>query len=734
MERKRTRRALDFPLGPPHRRAIDVESIDDLDDLESIDDLEDLDDLLKELIQPGHHGSAVVHEAGGDEGVVEDLLGHQLRDLRVLILELHQADDDLVLGVELQSLRREGDGLPRPLLVNKAHHLLERPRLLVGCDDGRGRLQPVRGFDLTDLPLQGRRLEPVTNLLYFLLAQPSPWLVPAVLLRLPVLFLGSGLVRVFEVQVGGVRGDELSRVVLVEVGQHDVVDVVVQEEDLPVALAEGLEVRRLLRQISGRREEVVDILLLGRASSDVVVQADELPGLPLGRLEEQKLAQLLSVDEVADDALLDEDRVLLPELSVFLRILLLDAREVPNDPLGQHLANLRHEPAVLRLLTRHRQGQVFAVDHAAEEPQPVGHDVLAAVLDEDLPRVDADALLHAAHPELLRVVARHEEDGLDVDGRVGAEVQPLHRRVEGAGDVPVEVRVLLLRDVLLRLRPQGLHGVHLLAVHRDGVVHEVGVAPDDVFHAGLLRKLLGVLLELHGDFAAALHRRIAFLPGQLLHGKRALTGGPPQLRRLGRIRGLRLHRHLFGHHEGRVEADAELADDVLRRVGTVLRSADEVLGAGASDSAQVELQLLRRHADPRVLKDQGVVGVVHVDLDLQRQIRLRDGIASILTMLQLLQSVRSVAHELSEEDFTVRVERVRHDIQQLLGLRLKVEALRRCGQPPARHEGPRSGAAPQRHCVALERRETHADRQLARRSKDRDEATDAAVVASAPPK
>ena len=51
---------------------------------------------------------------------------------------------------------------------------------------------------------------------------------------------------------------------------------------------------------------------------------------------------------------------------------------------------------------------------------------------------------------------------------------------------------------------------------------------------------------------------------------------------------------MVGHHEGGVEAHAELADDVGGAV--LLHALLELEGAAACDGAQVLLQLLLRHA------------------------------------------------------------------------------------------------------------------------------------------
>ena len=81
-------------------------------------------------------------------------------------------------------------------------------------------------------------------------------------------------------------------------------------------------------------------------------------------------------------------------------------------------------------------------------------------------------------------------------------------------------------------------------------------------------------------------------------GERALAVGRPAkgVRLAGAAR---FDHDLVGHHEGRIEADAELADQRLRLLARVFRRqlVEEGLGAGAGDGAEARGQVLARHAD-----------------------------------------------------------------------------------------------------------------------------------------
>jgi len=53
--------------------------------------------------------------------------------------------------------------------------------------------------------------------------------------------------------------------------------------------------------------------------------------------------------------------------------------------------------AVLQQLSAQVEGNIFGVDHAFDEPHPLGHDLLGLALDQDFPAVkrNADAAIFA---------------------------------------------------------------------------------------------------------------------------------------------------------------------------------------------------------------------------------------------------------------------------------------------------------------------------------------------------
>ena len=120
----------------------------------------------------------------------------------------------------------------------------------------------------------------------------------------------------------------------------------------------------------------------------------------------------------------------------------------------------------------------------------------------------------------------------------------------------------------------------------------------------------------------------------------------------------------LGHHEGGIEADAELADQghVLLRVAR--QRADEGRGARARDGAEIVDQLVVAHADAVIgngeacglassgVSDDAEFGVAGDELGLgQRQIA------------QPVAGIRRVGDQLAQEDLLLAVERMGDDIQ-----------------------------------------------------------------------
>ncbi len=310
------------------------------------------------------------------------------------------------------------------------------------------------------------------------------------------------------------------------------------------------------------------------------------------------------------------------------------------------------------------------------------------------------------------------------DPPFGLERQGLHRRVPVVRDVAVELLVLLVGDLRGRPRPDRLHRVQsdlfddlLLGardrfavvialgladrlLHPDRVGDEVGVALDERLDDLRIGVVVETVLRI-GGFEMQRHRGAAHEAAVVGQGVlpfatrlptgRVLLAGPP-----------RHHGDLVGHHEGRVEADAELADEVVEALRRVARAhpVDQLAGARLGDRAEVLHHLLAAHADAVVGDLQGARLRVGRDADLQHLGPLHDPLVGQRLEAQAVEGVRGVRDELAQEDLLVRVERVDDDVQQLprlglelVGLGLRAHLLRLLSFcHPRRSPGPRAAS------------------------------------------
>ena len=115
------------------------------------------------------------------------------------------------------------------------------------------------------------------------------------------------------------------------------------------------------------------------------------------------------------------------------------------------------------------------------------------------------------------------------------------------------------------------------------------------------------------------------------------------------------HLHSVGHHEGGVEADAELAD--LRDVAAgLVELFDEGGSARLGDGSQILDQLLAIHPDPVVGDAEPPRGLVHGQADSELRIVGDElGVGDRL-IPQAVAGVRGVRDQLAQEYLLVRVE------------------------------------------------------------------------------
>ena len=258
------------------------------------------------------------------------------------------------------------------------------------------------------------------------------------------------------------------------------------------------------------------------------------------------------------------------------------------------------------------------------------------------------------------------------------EMNRQRRLVELPRDAAVEIGVFRRGDIGLRLGPKR-RPVGDLGGFRAGLVddhdrhrHVARLCLDHSLQLEALGVGLGVLHQVKGDAGAAL-RRIRERRRRHREGALAVRRPQPGLIGAGAAGD---HVNAVRHHEGGIEADAELADQ--RRALGALRRLDPIhegLGARARDRSQRLGDLAAAHADAVVFDGEGaVVGIDHErDAGLgvvaeQRRIGYR-------FVAQLLAGIRGVRYQLAQKDVLVGIDRMHHQAQQLGDIGLERPAL-----------------------------------------------------------
>ena len=131
---------------------------------------------------------------------------------------------------------------------------------------------------------------------------------------------------------------------------------------------------------------------------------------------------------------------------------------------------------------------------------------------------------------------------------------------------------------------------------------------------------------------------------------------------------------LIGDHERGVETDAELTDDVdggiLLRV--LAEAVLELQRAAACDDAEVAVELLLGHADAVIRHRDRARILIRGDADLEVAARHAHVFVRERLVAELVDCVRGVRDDLTQENFLVRVDRVDHHVEQLFRLGLEL--------------------------------------------------------------
>ena len=130
--------------------------------------------------------------------------------------------------------------------------------------------------------------------------------------------------------------------------------------------------------------------------------------------------------------------------------------------------------------------------------------------------------------------------------------------------------------------------------------------------------------------------------------------------------------NFLGNHERRIEAHAELADDVHIFALLFGVFSLELKAARMGDGTQVGFELVARHADAGIGNGDGACVLVEGNIDGKVVLRNGDRGISEALEVELVHRVGCVGNKLAQEDFLVRVDGVDHQIEELFALSLEL--------------------------------------------------------------
>jgi len=339
------------------------------------------------------------------------------------------------------------------------------------------------------------------------------------------------------------------------------------------------------------------------------------------------------------------------------------------------------------------QAQILRVDHAAHEAEAVGQQIGAVFHDHHAGGVQLQALLEVLGVEIIRCFRGDEQQRLVCDRALDVRVNDGQRIFKVKEFLFIEIVVFLVGDVLFIPVPDRDHGVERLDLGI-GLIFGLVAVFRALLHAALFNRHADGVADIIGIFA---HERLQ-LPclqetgillvvrvGLQLHdhvrtGGSALTRGHGiAVRTLGlpfpcfvRAVFLRNDGHLVRDHECRIEAHAELADDIGVSGLVLVERLLELQTAGAADRAEVVFHLVLVHTDAVVADGQRAGGLVGLEFDRKIAAAEADFLVGQRLIGQLVDGVGGVGNDFTQENFLMRVNGVYHEIQQTLGFRLEL--------------------------------------------------------------
>ncbi len=507
--------------------------------------------------------------------------------------------------------------------------------------------------------------------------------------RLALLLFLCGLDGV-DVQLAARHVAQLLALEVAQVIDQPLVDAIRQQQHFDALAAQNFQVRARLRRGEIVGDDEIDFLLLGLHARHVVLERHILlllVGVRAGKA--QQLGDALAIAVILGGAFLQDRAEFLPERRVLLRLFLRHFRQQIQHTPRQTRADAVDGCVLLQHLARDVQRQVGRIHHALHEAQVERQELLGVVHDEDAAHVQLEAARRLAMPQVVRRPRRHVQQAGVFLLAFDLAVRPGERVREIVRDVAIELLVFVVLHIAARPGPQRLRVIDglvfrrcgvlafllffFLGVHAHGESDVIGILPHQRADAIGVGEILLALLQVQHDARAALRQ----IDGR--DGEFAVAARLPVHTRSGIQAGAtRIHVDAVGDDERGIEADAELADQLRVLLLIAGHAGEEFGGARLGNRTEVLDGFLAAHADAVIGDGDRARLRVGIDGDGELTASLQQiGLGQRLET-QLVERVRSVGNQLAQEDFLVTVERMDHQLEQLLDLRLKAQGLRWC--------------------------------------------------------
>ncbi len=194
----------------------------------------------------------------------------------------------------------------------------------------------------------------------------------------------------------------------------------------------------------------------------------------------------------------------------------------------------------------------------------------------------------------------------------------------------------------------------------------VGILLHGGAHFLVVQEFLGVVAQVQHHRGAALGALDGF------HGELALAVAFPAHALVGGVAGTAAeHLDATGDDKGGIEAHAELADQLGVLAAVAGHAGEKLLGAGAGDGTQIVDHLFPVHADAVVGDGERALVLVHREPDPGLRIVFQQLGVVERPETQFVAGVGGVGYQLAQENLTVAVQGVHHQVQKAGYFRLE---------------------------------------------------------------